>query len=215
MRQLIARIQEYRFLSTLVSVLILIIVAPFFDRAEAGRFVVGVLFTLVLLSTVLAASVKRRQFIFALCLAIPWLFLNWGFGGPSTGASDIAANILLCIQIAFVIVLILSRILAEKEIEFDMLCGAIAVYLLLGVAWALAFSALERLVPGTFVLTNTGAQIDWTELLYFSFTTLTTLGYGDITPASAVARVWASLEAVTGVLYLAVLVARLVSLYRN
>ena len=215
MRQFVARIQEYRFLSTLVSVLILMIVAPFFDPAGTGRLIVGVLFTLVLLSTVLAASVKRRQFIFALCLAVPWLILNWGFGGPRTGASDIAADGLLCIQITFVIVLILARILAEKEIEFDMLCGAVAVYLLLGVAWALAFSVLERLVPGTFVFTSTGDQIDLVDLLYFSFTTLTTLGYGDITPASPVARIWANLEAVTGVLYLAVLVARLVSLYRN
>ena len=74
---------------------------------------------------------------------------------------------------------------------------------------------IEALAPGSFGFTDPSFEAAWNQLLYFSLVTLTTLGYGDITPVGAVARIWSALEAVTGTLYLAVLIARLVSLYRQ
>ncbi len=71
------------------------------------------------------------------------------------------------------------------------------------------------MIPGAFAQLSPDLEQAWTQFLYFSLTTVTTLGYGDITPISPVARIWATLEAVTGVLYIAVLVARLVSLFRS
>jgi hypothetical protein len=94
------------------------------------------------------------------------------------------------------------------------LVGAICVFLLLGILWAFAYSMLEIAVPGSFSGLAPGhdprSDSSW---IYFSFVTLTTLGYGDITPESAVARTLAYIQAVVGLFYMAVLVAGLVSAY--
>lgn len=93
--------------------------------------------------------------------------------------------------------------------------GAIAVYLMLGLIWAFAYSLVELQVPGSFQLPAAAAANGTTGMrsfVYFSFVTLTTLGYGDVIPLSSGARTLATLEALAGQLYLAVLVARLVAL---
>ena len=96
------------------------------------------------------------------------------------------------------------------------------IYLLLGVLWALVYSALELLAPESFTIMVAGGagneamrfRADQAIFpLYYSFITLTTLGYGDVVPSSPPARMLAALEAIMGQLYLAVLVARLVGLH--
>ncbi len=98
--------------------------------------------------------------------------------------------------------------------------GAIAVYLMMGLIWGLAYGVVELVQPGAFDLpemAQVGGHIearqhDLRNLVYFSFVTLTTLGYGDISPANAGARNLVIHEALTGQLYLVILIARLVSL---
>lgn len=105
---------------------------------------------------------------------------------------------------------LLAGVLAEGRVDSERICAALCVYLLAGVAFGGLFGALEAVAPGS--LRGPGAvELDGT--VYFSFVTLATLGYGDITPVSSTARALAMLEAVFGQLYLAVLIARLVSLY--
>jgi Ion channel len=107
--------------------------------------------------------------------------------------------------------IVLAQTLRRGPITFHRIQGAVAAYLLLGVIWAHAYSLLAILRPGAFsgpVDTADGPR----ALLYFSFVTLTTVGYGDVLPVHPVARSLAVLEAVVGPLYLAILVARLVSL---
>lgn len=100
------------------------------------------------------------------------------------------------------------------DITTNRLVGAICVYLLLGVIWALSYSALELAVPGSFTGFEAWTDRGWdSEWLYFSFVTMTTLGYGDILPISATARALAYLQAVFGQFYVAILVAGLVSAY--
>jgi len=215
MRDFIDRLQNFRYFFLLISLIALMIVSPVFEATKHDQSVVAALFTLVLLSAVNAASDKRWQRIFAVSLAVPWLVLRWGGEPLGFGEGDIERDILLVAMTGFAIAVVLGHVLNEKEVSFDILCGAVAIYLLLGVSWAIAFGVLESLAPGTIFHTNTNAELTSTDLLYFSFTTLTTLGYGDVTPISPVARIWANLEAITGTLYIAVLVARLVSLYRD
>ncbi len=215
MRDFIDRLQNFRYFFLLISLIALMIVSPVFEATKHDQSVVAALFTLVLLSAVNAASDKRWQRIFAVSLAVPWLVLRWGGEPLGFGEGDIERDILLVAMTGFAIAVVLGHVLNEKEVSFDILCGAVAIYLLLGVSWAIAFGVLESLAPGTIFHTNTNAELTSTDLLYFSFTTLTTLGYGDVTPISPVARIWANLEAVMGTLYIAVLVARLVSLYRR
>ena len=150
----------------------------------------------------------------ALSLALPWLFLMWVHPVWDGGTSDIISSALLVALCSFVLGLVLVRVLTATSVGFDEVCGGIAVYLLLAIVWAMCFAMLEAFRPGSFGLDGGRPELVWNDLLYFSLTTITTLGYGDISPVSAVARIWASFEAATGSLYLAVLIARLVSAWR-
>jgi hypothetical protein len=110
----------------------------------------------------------------------------------------------------------------ERAVTADTILGGIAVYLLLAVAWSMAYQALEFAVPGSFAVTS-GAEGRWgpwepspgvyPRLFFFSFVTITTLGYGDLVPASIVAAGMTSSEAIVGPLYLTILIARLVGLH--
>ncbi len=92
-----------------------------------------------------------------------------------------------------------------------MLYGGISVYLLLGIIWAALYREMEILSPGSFA--GPDDSLGFSNFIYFSYVTLTTLGYGDILPVTQKARSLAILEAITGVVFLGTLIARLVSLY--
>lgn len=108
----------------------------------------------------------------------------------------------------------LRQVVFGTELDANRLVGAICVFLLLGMIWAFAYSLLELAVPDSFRGLGVGAGPEFDSgWLYFSFVTLTTLGYGDITPATGIARTLAYMQAVAGQFYVAVLVAGLVSAY--
>ncbi len=108
----------------------------------------------------------------------------------------------------------LKQVAIGQEVSVNRLVGAVCVYLLLGTMWAVAYTVLDLLAPGSFQGFSSLDDFGWdSEWLYFSFVTMTTLGYGDITPVSATARFLAYSQAVFGQFYIAVLVAGLVSAY--
>ena len=120
------------------------------------------------------------------------------------------------IFIGFVVANILYFILRAPRVDIEVICAGISVYLLIGLLWSMAYKLLGTVSPDAFVFTNVpNAEQEMTSFnsFYFSFSTLSSVGYGDITPASKVARMLAVMEAVTGILYVAVLISRLVSLY--
>ena len=115
-----------------------------------------------------------------------------------------------------ILVQMLKKFVFSARISADALFAAASCYLLFGVLWTLLYTMLEQWMPGSFVglsdeLNIAGAR--WSELIYFSFVTITTLGHGDITPLSQAARVLTVCEAITGVLYLGFIIARLVGIY--
>ncbi|HIK15662.1 MAG TPA: two pore domain potassium channel family protein [Leptolyngbyaceae cyanobacterium M33_DOE_097] len=111
------------------------------------------------------------------------------------------------------IFLIQKEIFLTNEVTADILKGGIAAYVMLGLTWASFYNALYTLNPGAFNgVIDSQYQAD---LLHFSFITLTTVGYGDITPFTALARTAVDLEAIAGVMYPSILIARLVSLYNT
>ncbi len=108
------------------------------------------------------------------------------------------------------------EVFSPGSIGRDTIFGAIGVYGLFGFTWAVLYLILETLQPGSFAIGDARAQHSaWSNLLYFSFTALTTTGFGDVTPVSAPASSLVILEYLTGVLYMAVVVARLVGLYSS
>jgi voltage-gated potassium channel Kch len=108
---------------------------------------------------------------------------------------------------------ILVFVLKQHEITADTVYGALSVYLLIGITWSFAYTMIEHLAPGSFYIDpslDTDGILERADFYYYSFVTLTTLGYGDILPITAQSRSLAALEAVCGVLYTATLVASLV-----
>ena len=100
-----------------------------------------------------------------------------------------------------------NRIMRVNE---DVLYGAVCIYMLIGGTFSMVFALIEGLLPGSFHTASTGQLLTWHDFVYYSYATLTTLGYGDIVPASNHARAFAVLEAILGVMYLAVIISRLV-----
>lgn len=119
--------------------------------------------------------------------------------------------------LAYVTLVLFASVLRPGRVTRDRIAGAICVYLLIGLAWAMAYTALAVARPEAFsapreLLQGLGSGSEY-GFVYFSFVTLTTLGYGDITPASPVSHTLAWMEAVVGQLFLAILIARLVGLH--
>ncbi len=200
----------------LIALVVLLIVMPFVDQLPNGELIEAALMTVVLLSAALAVGGRRPTLLAAAILVMPALVAIWldhFRPGLIPKEFHLAASIAF---VAFVIVHLLGYILRAPSVNAEVLCAAVATYLMLAILWAFAYTLTARLVPNSFaflVQEDPIREMARFEALYFSFSTLTTVDYGDVVPASNVARMLAMFEAVTGVFFLAILIARLVALY--
>jgi hypothetical protein len=152
-----------------------------------------------------------------LCLAIPavggrWLHHLW----PDIFRGEIALAAALIYGI-FAVANILRYIMRAPWVDSEVLCAGLSCYLLLGLIWAFAYLLTATFDSQAFVFEGSTGGDKWTldgfSAFYFSYCTLSTVGYGDIAPLSRPARMLAVLEAMTGMLYVGMLIARLVALY--
>ena len=206
-------LERTNFFYLLVALLIFLVAIPLTDELIVGSppVVKAILFSLVLIIGVRSLSGGGRFLVTGLGFVIAGVVLS--IVSAQTN-SLIFQHGSLWSLIGFLIVAIvytMRQVAFGTEISTNRLTGAICVYLLLGVIWALAYSVLELAVPNSFsgfLAWNDGG---WdSEWLYFSFVTMTTLGYGDVLPVSATAKAMAYMQAVFGQFYIAVLVAGLV-----
>ncbi len=204
------RVSAVGFLAALV---LMLVATPFVEGLKQGQLYEAVLFTVVM-CTGLIASGSRRRLAFALVsfvLAATWLNQLWPRAYP--------ALTFILPGMAFLVVVtasLLRFVLRAKQVDAEVLCAGISVYLILGLLWGLAYTLVAQVDPNAFSFSapsGTAAMMSGFTSIYFSFITLATLGYGDITPATNVARMLAMLEAMTGTLFVGVMIARLVSLY--
>ena len=114
---------------------------------------------------------------------------------------------------SYVIGHLLRFVLTAAKVNHETLCASIAAYLMMGLLWTICYQLLAQINPSAFEFSEPGQKMDSFNAFYLSFVTLSTLGYGDVTPVSRGARMLAVMEAITGMFYIAVLVARLVSIY--
>jgi hypothetical protein len=206
------RIHIGRFLFLLISMVLMFALRPFLESFVRISYLMDIFFIVIFLSAVYAISQKRSTFIIALVMALLIEILIWL--GHLTDISSLRTigNFLAILFIGYTATVILSYLFTEDKITSDVIMGAICVYFLIGLAWAFIFFTLELFQPGSFQMPQ-GQGIDLSHFSYYSYVTLTTLGYGDITPISTQARSLALLEAIMGQLYLAILVARLVGIH--
>jgi len=200
----------------LIALGLLFFSLPFVEEIKGGDIIVSILLSVVLISAVLAVANRRRTFVVAVLLAIPAVVGRWiNHFRPDLlpPAIFLVAGLVL---VAFVVANLLRFVLRAPSVNAEVLCASISAYLMLGLMWTMAYWLVDQLTPGGAFSFNTNAgprSINGFNAFYFSFITLSTVGYGDITPVSTIARWLAAMEAMTGLLYVAVLIARLVSLY--
>ena len=208
---------DWRHLALLVSILFLFIITPTVITFRHGLIVMNLFAAVVLITGSYALSRRRKVFITAIVLSainvmVAWLLLFY----PRPWIRILSNGCIIVLVIYFSIT-ILGYVLRGTRVTMDKIFAAICVYLFIGYAWAFAYALIEEVEPRAFIALSAPSPNDYVgrilEMRYFSFATLTTVGYGDIVPHSAIARTLAVLEAVTGQFYLTVLIARLVGLH--
>ena len=194
--------------------LVLFVGAPLSDIGSAGQFVFDLLFSLLLLSGVIFVAQRALVTVAVAVLTTAALVLRWATFHAPDSPLQIWSFALTIVLLSILAGLVLWQAFREGPITAYRIQGAVVVYLLVGVAWATAYEVIYLYSPGAFQFANRGPD-DVRHahgLLYYSFVTLTTVGYGDITPVLPVARSLAMCEALIGQLYPAILIARLVSM---
>lgn len=200
----------------LVALSVFLAAIPLTDDFVAGSppVVKAILFSAIMIIGVRSLKGAGSVFLAGMLFAVSGVILSVLSAQFESVTLQFASLLAL---LGFVLVAIfhtLRQVAFGTEINANRLTGAICVYLLLGVFWALAYSVLELAAPGSFAGFDAWDHRGWdSEWLYFSFVTMTTLGYGDLLPISATARALAYAEAVVGQFYIAVLVAGLVGAY--
>jgi voltage-gated potassium channel Kch len=203
--------KKYRFNILLVTLLLLLLIYPFLEHFKLTglRLLLNAFTTIIMISSVYAVSENRHQLFLALSVILPAIFFGWGHELLQVKMSHVGATVMQAIAFGFVAFHILRYALRRGPVNAEKIAAAVCVYLIIGVVWQDLYVIVDIFIPGSF---NSAAS-SRLEYLYFSFVTLSTLGYGDITPANGPAQALAYTEALVGQLYLTILVARLVGLY--
>ena len=209
----LAQILEQRCLLLFWALMALLVALPFLSETTHGHAILFVVNVIVLLTAVAAVGRSWLSFVIAVILILPalvfrflalasslpgYLALSWGFNA---------------VFYAFILSNLLHYVFRRDFMSGDKLYGAVAAYMLVAVFWANLHGVTQYFYPGAYALGGTPQALDMTELLYFSFTALTTAGFGDITPALVQSRYLTVLEMVIGVMYVAILIARLTGVY--
>lgn len=213
-RRKVVSVFAHRCIYLFTALLLLIVMVPFLEDLAWGRMILNTISVFILFAAAVAVSDSRVCFALAVILGVAtiacqvvafaqWepqlLLLSRGFG---------AAFYFLTVSY------LLTYVLRREVLTLDKLYGAASAFLMLGLIWAYFYSIVLYFYPGGLTAGGTpieGARIS--EILYFSFTVLTSTGFGDITPAHPVSRMLCVLEQVTGVLFIAILIARLAGTY--
>jgi hypothetical protein len=210
---------QHRFLTMLVALLLLLVGFPLSRELVAGKLVYDVLYTVVYISAVVAVFRKRTLRRLAIVLGAPTIVLSW----VAATVSDLPAlptailyHSFAIVFLVFVVVTVLQSVYSESRISTDSVCGAFCGYLVVGIVFGHVYCLVEAARPGSFHGSDEFvAHLQVNEdryflLAYFSLVTLATVGYGDITPATELARSLAVVEAIVGQFYIAVLIADLI-----
>ena len=214
---LIVQQSDTKFVWMLVVVSLLILLNPFLPYLGLGNYLLNILFTFIVLSSLLAARNERQVFRQLILIGLVTLVLDWIQSFASQAISGLGVVVLVLYILFFGIVTLTTiwEVARSQTVTGNIICGAIAAYLLIGLTGALLATLLESVIPGTFLAGGEviAREARFDTLLYYSLVTLSTIGYGDIAPNAPVAQSLAVGLGILGQIYLTVLVAMLVGKY--
>jgi len=203
----------------LAAQVLLTVISPLFSATIGARLIVDIAISTIFLTALFIISSTRKHLVIGLVLMIPTFLLMWTVEIFKLESYSILPLIGSALFFCYVAWLILSDILHARLVTFDIIAGGISVYLFFGNICGLIYAIIARIDPEAFSIPAMTASYlgnsisEVSSAMYFSFVTLTTLGYGDITPINSFARSLAYLEAATGQIYLTVLIASLVGMH--
>ena len=197
----------------LVLLLGLLVLSPLFEEFFKVRIFGELFFTAIFIYAAYSFSRSKALAAAAVSLALPAIASFWLKPFVTGQWVEISGGLCGMAFIALIITALLRHIFLQQDVSADLIAGAIVAYLLMAVMWSLLYDVLEAAYPGSFKFPEGTTQPRGEMSLYFSLVTITTVGYGDITPVTRVARAFANLEAVVGQLYLVILVSWLVGMY--
>jgi len=191
----------------------LLIALPFLGETPYGQALLVVVNVAVLLTAVAAVGRTRLSFLIAVVLVLPALVfrllsLRSGLPGHSALAFGFSA-----VFYVFILASLLQYVFRLDLMSRDKLYGAVAAYILIAIFWAQLHGLIQYFYPGAYTLGGAPQALGIADLIYFSFTALTTAGFGDIAPALIQARYLTILEMVVGVMFVAILITRLTGVY--
>ena len=200
----------------LIGLLVFLLIAPVINDVTASSLVNAIAFLSIIIIGIWSLVDHRRGFIIGIALALCSLILAFVNLALELSELRVLNNLVILLFCILSLVIVAQKVLFVPRIDANTLIGSACVYLLLGIIWGLLYSIVEFFFPGSFHGTGeiySDEQL-W-QFIYYSFVTITTLGYGDIYPLIPFARSLAYLEAVCGQLYIALLVASLVGGYMS
>jgi hypothetical protein len=210
---------HWRYLVLLVTLLLVLVVQPISLSFSVTLELFDALLMLVTIALLLSFCPDRNKRLIAIVFGVPTGLLSLGshfFADHPESTSVLIGHCLVVLFYFWAAAMIVASLFRRQALSLDGIFGTICGYLLLGMAWGVLYSMLDTVWPGSFQIGDRLAQQVQADdsrmqlFTYYSFITLTTVGYGDVTPLSAPARTCAWLEALTGQFYLAVLVAGLI-----
>jgi hypothetical protein len=169
--------------------------------------------SVIMVAAVYAVSERKRRAVTASLLGAPMLIFMWLSNFYSSDWIAVCASFFAALFFCYNIILLLEFIFRESRVTKEVLFAAISVYLMMGIMWAGVYALMGNLDPSSFEIGSLENKDPNFIYTYYSFVTLTTLGYGDIAPMTDIAYSLAIMEAIIGQLFLTVLVARLVALH--
>jgi hypothetical protein len=193
------------------GLLTLLLVEPFLEGSARSEAMVQLAFTSMMVIGVFGLATNRMAFILGLLLALTGVITAFGYYHTSSPALEFVDRVSIAAFCLLAIVVAIEQVLIRAgAVTLNRIIGALCIYLLLGVMWASFYGLVEFFAPGSFRAIGSDEALPLEHFIYYSFVTLTTVGYGDMTPLHPVARTLAYLEGAVGQLYIAVLVAGLV-----
>lgn len=209
--------RKWRSLFLLLTVLSVFVATPLLENSERGETIIVANLYLTLVAATIKLSERRVLLLAAVPLAVVSMTLLLFSHFYRTRPLVVAGDLGVVVFIALVCISLFIYLGREGEIPGERLSVSVCLYFLIALEWFGLYALVEAIQPGSFAdsgITLMGT-IPASKILYFSLTTMTTSGFGDIVAVKPAARMLASLEATTGVLYIAITVARLVASYQN
>ena len=204
---------QRRFLILLVLIMSLLVLTPFLDDFVETRILMDAFLTAIFFAIIFAVKSQRSHVIIASFLALPLIISTWSFYFVELTSIGLLTRIFGALFLGYAVINILRIVVQSEEVTKETIYAAIVAYMLMALMWAFLYMILELLAPGSFSFPEKGFRAETMRFKYFSLVTITTLGYGDITPLTNKASALVLVEALVGQIYLVVLVAWLVGMH--